>query len=521
MNKNFFRGLALVFVLGLFVSLVSSLGARDPRPQERTHPPRPAYPPNSKLPPPWKVPGSQDSTWVRTYQYFFSLPGPDRYEDDGCVSILPGGDGGIVVAATISYQPPYPASARADIVIVGLDPSGNVEWKTFYESDPNIQCYNEAKAMIRTRSGDYLLVGDSGKDDVSATDALVMKLGDVPQVPHLKNGPYHHYSYTPLSGPVKWIKTYAITSPNQGSFVRANTVAETQDGGYLVAGRGGVAGVWIMKLDSDGNILWHKDLSNGRWIDSCSLQATPDGGFILTGISDTKGNVEVFKLDGNAVVQWHKSFVSGQQVPGGCSSFGGGVAVLRDGGYILTGASDFVCAGEHSCFLGGWVCRLDPSGEIIWQRGYTDSIPADAFETADGGIFMLDSRQGGIMKLKASGDLEWFRYLGDEEDSGLGLAPGFQNDDEGFVIGYSSSDNYHPYFNTHIGIMRLGPTGMLETACPLVAEGTAAEMDPRIRVTPGTDLVSSDNSVRVRTVAYAPFDRTCEVRVACGSQGNR
>jgi WD40 repeat protein len=400
-----------------------------------------------------------------------------------------------------------------------LRSSGEVNRMIFYESDPNIQCYNEAEAMIRTRDGDYLLVGDSGKDDVSPTDALVMKLLDVSQEPLQKNDPYHHY----YCGPVKWIKTYAITSPNQGDSVRANTVVETQDGGYLVAGRGGVAGVWIMKLDSEGNILWHKELSNGQWISSCSLQATPDGGFILTGIIDPLGNVEVFKLDGNAVVQWHKSYVSDFRVPGVCDGAyhtdGGGVTVLRNGEYMLTGATGCGCDIEHSCFLGGWVCRLDESGEIIWQRGYVDSVPAGAFETADGGVCMVDDRLGGIMKLNASGDLQWIRLVSDE-DSGLPLIRGFQNSDEGYVMGYRRI-YYNPDQNTQIGIMRLGQTGMLETACPLIAPGAAAEMNPRIRVITGADLVSNANSVQVYTRAYAPFVRTCTVKAVCGSPANR
>lgn len=495
MRRNTFRALAPVLILALLIPLSSSLSARDPRPQERQLRP-PAFSPNSDLPPGRIGPLSRGLKWARTYQSFFGFPEPKTYETDHCVGALPRGDGGIVVAASVKYDSPDHKGYRSNILVLGLNSSGAVDWKIFYEADPNLICWDYAEAMIRTSTGEYLLVGAKGADDVSPTEPLVMKIN--PQ------------------GGVLWVKTYHITVLDGGSWIVAKTIAETQDGGFLVAGRGGV-GVWLMKLDSQGNALWNKDLSNGFWIYGCSLQAAPDGGFLLAGLPDTLGDIELFKLDGNASVQWQKRYVSDFLAKD--STAFRGITVLKDGGCLLMGSIHVRCDGGHVCFLGGWVCRLDASGEIVWQRGYPEFVPVSAFETSDGGIFIIDNRFCALLKLTASGDVQWTRYVNTAE-GWLSLASGFQDEGGGFVVGYDKL-YYSPNQMALIGVMRLGSTGLIGSACPLVTEATAEEMAPLIRVMPGSGLVTGVSSAQARSRAYSQIARFFMGKIVCGPGPNR
>ena len=78
----------------------------------------------------------------------------------------------------------------------------------------------------------------------------------------------------------------------------ANSIEQTSDGGYIVAGitesnDGDVTGnnggydYWIVKLDNTGNITWQKTLG-GTLVDNAkSIQQTTDGGYIVAGTSQS------------------------------------------------------------------------------------------------------------------------------------------------------------------------------------------------------------------------------------------
>ena len=100
---------------------------------------------------------------------------------------------------------------------------------------------------------------------------------------------------------IQWQK--CLGGPNVD---RAYSVQQTADGGYIVAGRtlsnyGDVTGshgswdYWVVKLDSSGNIQWQKCLGGTGNDYANSVQQTTDGGYIVAGYTisndgDVTGN---------------------------------------------------------------------------------------------------------------------------------------------------------------------------------------------------------------------------------------
>ncbi|MEK7368685.1 MAG: hypothetical protein AABZ62_03385 [Planctomycetota bacterium] len=89
-------------------------------------------------------------------------------------------------------------------------------------------------------------------------------------------------------GSIDWQKRYG------GDYWQnADSIQQTSDGGYVVAGwttsfgRGFDA--WVLKLTPDGSVEWQKTYGGGGSDDANSIQQTSDGGYIVAGGTESFG----------------------------------------------------------------------------------------------------------------------------------------------------------------------------------------------------------------------------------------
>ncbi len=109
----------------------------------------------------------------------------------------------------------------------------------------------------------------------------------------------------------QWAATYG------GNFSDwASSIQQTSDGGYIVAGSTESFGAeggdfWVLKLDSVGNIQWQKTYGGNDEEQANSIQQTGDGGYIVAGWAESFGagheDCWVLKLDASGNVQWQKT----------------------------------------------------------------------------------------------------------------------------------------------------------------------------------------------------------------------
>ncbi|MEF3167805.1 MAG: hypothetical protein K6360_00495 [Deltaproteobacteria bacterium] len=83
----------------------------------------------------------------------------------------------------------------------------------------------------------------------------------------------------------QWAKTYGGTSHDV-----ANSIQQTSDGGYIVAGWTSSFGAgdwdfWVIKLDASGNVAWQKTYGGTSCDEAFSIQQTSDGGYIVAGLA--------------------------------------------------------------------------------------------------------------------------------------------------------------------------------------------------------------------------------------------
>ena len=173
----------------------------------------------------------------------------------------------------------------------------------------------------------------------------------------------------PTTSTPVWAKTYHVA----GAAETANSARQTADGGYIVAGTTNSSGApgnphaWILKLDTVGNVVWQKIYGGVGPDGASSVDQTTDGGYIVAGsfMNSTAGQPSpwVFKLDPTGNIVWQKTFSAGND------AFRS-ITHTSDGGSAVAGWGTFylMSGGQHQ---GAWVVRLDTVGNIIWQQVYS------------------------------------------------------------------------------------------------------------------------------------------------------
>ncbi len=196
------------------------------------------------------------------------------------------------------------------------------------------------------------------------------------------------------------------------SIDNANSIVQTSDGGYIVAGDsfstdGNVTGNhggnddWIVKLDSVGVISWQKSLGGSDIDTASSIAQTSDGGYIVAGSSaSTNGDVTgnhgntdywIVKLDSTGAISWQKS------LGGSSGDIATSIAQTVDGGYIVAGYTQSKNGDVTGYHDGGtytfdyWIVKLDSTGAITWKKCLGGSAQDEAnsiVQTSDGGYII-------------------------------------------------------------------------------------------------------------------------------------
>jgi hypothetical protein len=279
---------------------------------------------------------------------------------------------------------------------------------------------------------------------------------------------------------------------------QAYSVEQTSDGGYVVAGRTvsnnrdvsgnhGRADVWVVRLESSGNLVWQRCIGGSNDDGALSVQQTSDGGYVLAGgtKSDNGGDVSgnhgsldawILKLDFSGNLVWQRC------LGGSYNDYGQCIQPTADGGCIAVGytaSNDGDVTGNHGR-ADFWIVRLDPSGNLIWQRclgGGDDEVANSVQQTSDGGYILAghtrsnDGNVSGnhgsmdcwIVKLDPSGNLIWQRCLGGRyEDSALCIQP---TSDGGYIFaGFTESEDGDVSGNhggADVWVVKLDPSGNL------------------------------------------------------------
>jgi len=235
------------------------------------------------------------------------------------------------------------------------------------------------------------------------------------------------------SGDTLWTKILGGVNSDAG-----NSVKQTSDSGYIVAGSTyhsgvGYEDVYLIKTNGSGGILWTKTFGEiYSYAAGYSVEQTSDNGYIITG-SIGFSDVYLVKTDSIGNLLWTRIF------GGANDDIGYSVHQTNDGGYIIGGTTWSFGAGSPDVYL----IRTDANGDTLWTKAYGGISAENCYsvqQTDDGGYIMAGSSGSFgsgfydiyLIKTDANGDTLWTNiYATAGIDEGYSVQ---QTDDKGYII---------------------------------------------------------------------------------------
>lgn len=301
-----------------------------------------------------------------------------------------------------------------------------------------------AYASTPTADGGYIIVGSTNSNndgDVPVSKAFNGSGGTDIWVAKVNNW-----------GEILWSKTFGGTKDDI-----ATDVIETKDNNILVLattasadgdalGNGSLGGLILLKLKTDGSIIWRKVFAGGYNVGDLAfskadayskptIKRTADGAYMIAAntIPLISTDTWLAKITETGQTLWTKTYGSNQ------NDWINEIVVCADGGYLLVGGTEAnvnEIPGAGKGFIDIYIIKTDATGNLIWHKALGGANLDEAFsaiQLADGSFLVvgesnstngdfgenLGEKDGFILKISNSGSLLWKKQVGGVYSDGL------------------------------------------------------------------------------------------------------
>jgi len=245
--------------------------------------------------------------------------------DDLGNALVQTADGGFAIAGLT-----FPSGGVGDdVYLVRTDSAGNLLWeRTFGGAN-----FDVGYSLVQTADGGFAVAGLTNSFSAVLDDFYLVR--------------------TDSAGTLLWQRTFG-----GADLEIARSVAQTADGGFVIAGTKGLFGagtqdIYLVRTDSAGNLVWQRTFGGSGNDRASSVAQTADGGFVVAGGTTSSGaggeDVELLRTDGAGNRLWQKTF--------------GGAGTDLAFSVIQTADGDFVAAG-FTGFSSAYLLRYDPRDDV-------------------------------------------------------------------------------------------------------------------------------------------------------------
>jgi len=270
---------------------------------------------------------------------------------------------------------------KMDIWVVRMSKSGEVLWTKCLGGTGN----DKGNSILPVADGGFLVIGESGSKNGDMTmsfgglDAWVCKLD--------------------AQGELIWQRSYGGSRSDVGMAAlelddRSVVVLCASDSwDFDIEKNNGNKDLWLIRIEDLGRKLWSQNYGGEDNEEAHAIIQAADGGFIIAGttfseggdIKENRGNGDLLlvKTDFEGKLEWTRTY--GGTEPEGANQ----IFRTRDQNYIVVGTTQSkngMIKHNHGSY-DGWVLKLNPQGNIIWQNtfgGKTQDMLYGGCETAQG-----------------------------------------------------------------------------------------------------------------------------------------
>ena len=357
-----------------------------------------------------------DRQGVRSFLVMLDKTGKIKWElesideSNNLVSFLEASKNGVLLTGQKSTE----FNGRGDMWLIFASGKGKIKWQETYGG----RGADGGNYTLNTSDAGYVMVGYTDAYGNGKNDIWVIK--------------------TDFTGQKEWSNVYGGKSDDFGW-----SILETRDNGFVIAGEtysygNGQSDVYIIKIDSLGNLLWENTFGGIAEDVGYSIANTNDGGYLVASQTRSygKGGSDgmLIKFDSEGDRKWEKVYG------------GKGLDYFRS--IISDSLNGFIIAGGTRSFSDGnsqaWVLCVDEKGYVIWENTYGDS-GEDGFnmiqQTIKNGyiavghsssFFSKGKNDVLITRIDTSGKKIWQNYLGGKEnDWGYAIS---QCQDGGYIL---------------------------------------------------------------------------------------
>lgn len=311
-----------------------------------------------------KTNSNGDTLWTKTF---------GGTAGDGGSSVQQTADGGYIITGWTNNF----GAGGFDVYLIKTDLNGDTLWTKAYGGTGG----DEGTYVQKTSDGGYVITGSTTSFSAGGYDVYLIKTDSI--------------------GDTLWTRSFGGTSDDLGT-----SVHQVADGGYMIVGNtksfgAGYKDVYVIKTNSNGDTLWTKTYG-GSSQDYTGYfgpagQPTTDGGFIITGttISYGAGGGDIFLIKINSLgdVLWSKTY------GGTFGEEGKSVQQTLDGGFIIVGKT--LSFRPETADRDIYLVKTDAMGDTMWTRVFGDTSLEDyedgfAVSQTDDGGYIITGRSYGF-----------------------------------------------------------------------------------------------------------------------------
>jgi hypothetical protein len=245
-------------------------------------------------------------------------------------SVIETADGGFLVAGQTSSV----RGTDYDLSLVKTDSQGGLLWAKTYGGIRDEAGYS----VLETPGGGFMVAGYTGSMGHGMEDVYLIRTNE--------------------AGALMWDRVYGGEGNERG-----HALIQTTGGQYVVTGKtwsygAGGYDVLLLQADQDGTLMWLNAYGGNGYDCGNGVAETSDGGFIVAGETDSfgQGDFDVYSVrtDQGGTAVWQRTF--------GGTGDDSGFSVLHaaDGGFLIAGDTTSYGAGGYD----GYLIKTDQDGAV-------------------------------------------------------------------------------------------------------------------------------------------------------------